>query len=54
MIVPEQQLQLSIQESNQRPPVDDFGVAVAERPAAVAHAVRVQTLCPCGQRHNLG
>lgn len=47
--VPEQQLQLGIQESNQRPPAEDFGVAVAERSAAVASIVRVQTLGPRGQ-----
>lgn len=52
--VPEQQLQLSVQESNQRPSADDFSVAVAERQVAVALTVQVQTLGPRGQRHNLG
>ena len=52
-IVPEQQLQLSVQESNQRPPAHGLSVAVAERAAVVADAVRVHTLGPRGQRHDL-
>lgn len=53
-IIPEQQLQLRVQESKQRPPADDLGVAVTQCTAAVAGIVRVQTLGSCGQRHDLG
>lgn len=52
LFVPQQQLQLSAQEADQRPPTDDLSMAVAERTAPIAHAV--QTLGPCGHRHNLG
>lgn len=54
LIIPEEQLQLTVQESNQRPSTHDFSVAVAERTATVAHTTQVQALRPCGQRHNPG
>lgn len=53
-LVPQQQLQLRVEEAQQRPPADDLGVAVAQRPSAVASAVPVQTLGPRGQRDHLG
>lgn len=53
-MLPEQQLQLSVQESNQRSSADDFSVAVGKCWPAVVHVVWVQTLGPCGQRHDLG
>lgn len=54
MTLPEQQLQLSVQEPQQRPPADHLGVAVPERPGVVPGAVSVQTLGPGGQGDDPG
>lgn len=53
-ILPQQQLQLSVEEPQQRPPTDHLGMAVAERPSAITSAVPGQTLGPRGQRDHPG
>lgn len=53
-IVPQQHLQLRVQESQQCPPADDLSVAVAERAAAVAEDFRGLTLGSRGQRDDPG
>lgn len=53
-ILPQQQLQLSVEEPQQRPPTDHLGVAVAQCPSAITSAVPGQTLGPRGQRDHPG
>lgn len=53
-ILPKQQLQLRVEEPNQRPSAENLGVAISQSPSVFIQSVGVQTLCPRGQRHNLG
>lgn len=53
-VLPEQQLQLPVEEPQQRPPTDDLRMAVAQRPSAIASAVPARTPGPGGQRDHPG